>query len=125
MQGIPSCASGSSGFLLDFDQGFVRRHAIPFLDMDADYNTADRRLDFVFHLHGFDDQYAIACLDLVTDLDLDIDDSAGHGGRHATFMGRARAPGAWCWCRGFFLAVALSVGNLDFIQGLDDDFFRN
>jgi len=27
--------------------------------------------------------------------------------------------------RRFFLAIALAAGNLDFIQGFDDDFFRN
>jgi len=40
-------------------------------------------------------------------------------------MGRARALGARCRSRGFFLAVTLAAGNLDFIQGFDDDFFRN
>ena len=59
-----------SGFLLDLDQGFVRRYAVAFLDMDADHDAVYGRLDFVFHLHGFDDQYAIACLDFVPDLDL-------------------------------------------------------
>src|SRR3989338_8773047 len=111
--------------LLDFDQGFVRRHAVALFDMDADHDAADGRLDFVFHLHGFDDQYAIPCLDLVPDLDLNVDNGAGHGGCNASLVEWARAIRARCRGCGPFLAVALSVGNLDFVQYLDHDFFRN
>src|SRR5574340_737200 len=98
MRGIPPVHPD----LLDFHQGFVGRDAVALLDMDADHDAADRRLDLVFHLHGFDDQHAVTGLDLVSDLDLDVDDGAGHGGRYAALMGGARALCAWYWSSGFF-----------------------
>ena len=58
--------------------------------MHGDDGAGDRRLDFVFHLHRFDDQNAVARLDLVADLDLDIDDCARHCGGDAAGMGRTR-----------------------------------
>jgi hypothetical protein len=58
------------------------------------------RANFVLHFHRFDDKQALARFDLVSFLNEDADDFAGHGGEHLLaafgFEGAvlAAAPGA-------------------------------
>src|SRR4030067_2554858 len=98
--------------LLYFDKSLVRRHAVALFDMNADHDAAHGRLDFVFHFHGFDDQYAIPGFDLVPDLDLDIDNGPGHGGGKDPLLGWARASSTRRGGGMFFLAISISGVNL-------------
>src|SRR5512141_583513 len=91
----PAPANTSCALLrrLNLNQRFVRCDAVALLDVNADHDAANRGLDFVFHLHGFDHQYAVARFHGFADLGFSVDDGAGHGSRYAALVGRARTAG--------------------------------
>ena len=93
--------------------------------MDADHDATLRRLNFVFHFHGFNDQHTVPRFNCIPDFGFDLNDGAGHGGSHAALMGWARAAGDGCFFGSLFFAAALAAGNFNFIQRFYYGFFRN
>ena len=95
------------GGRLDLDEGLA------FVDVGAwgDVKSFDHAVlggfDFVFHLHGFEDQEDIACLDVLPCGDHDADDGSRHKCGDATF-----ADSGICAVLDFALCAHRSKSNL-------------
>lgn len=73
------------GGRLDLDESLAFVDVGPCGDVKRFDQTVLGGFDFVFHLHGFEDQEDIACLDVLSDGDHDADDGSRHKGGDAAF----------------------------------------
>src|SRR5690606_18655588 len=82
-----------------------------FPDVYRLHGAGDRRLDFGFHLHRLTDQYRLAGLDRIADLDQHVDHVARHG--RADVARRA----------GLLASAAATADEL--VERLEHHFFRH